>query len=296
MANKIIIWGHKYNGHTHGYIHSSYFKAFKSLGYETYWLDDADDVSNMNFDNSIFLTEGQVQNKIPLNKNSKYILHHVNNGKYIDNNLSFINLGNYLKSCNAGVSPNYDGFTVEKLGDLCFIDNDNKCLYQPWATDLLPNEIDINDAMKAQDNMKNIFYIGTQHDNHREINIFKEQCISNSFEFNILHNVKDEDNKRLTRESALSVDLRGPWHVECGYLPCRIFKNITYGRITGTNSKHVKEVFGDYVIYDENPNTLFNLLSDSEKNIDLLKIKDAMLFVKDKHTYYNRIQNILNVI
>ena len=69
MRNKkIIIWGHKNNGHTHGHIHSSYFKAFKYMGFETYWFDNNENVSGFNFDNSIFFTEDQVQSNIPLNK------------------------------------------------------------------------------------------------------------------------------------------------------------------------------------------------------------------------------------
>jgi ABC-type multidrug transport system ATPase subunit len=83
--------------------------------------------------------------------------------------------------------------------------------------------------------------------------------------------------------SLMSVDLRGPWHKECGYLPCRVFKNNSYGRITGTNSENVKKIFGDYVVYDENPNSLFDKLMynenlyeyisnySTEPNIDLIK-------------------------
>ena len=106
--NKIIIWGHKNNGHTHGHIHSSYFKAFKYMGYETYWFDDNEDVSGFNFDNCIFLTEDQAQHNIPLNKSSKYILHHTKLDKYIEHNLEYINLANYLKWCDDGIDNDGD--------------------------------------------------------------------------------------------------------------------------------------------------------------------------------------------
>ena len=73
---KVVIWGHKNNGHTHGHIHSSYFKVFKSMGYETYWFDDNENVSGFNFDGCIFLTEDQAQKNIPLNKTCKYMFPH----------------------------------------------------------------------------------------------------------------------------------------------------------------------------------------------------------------------------
>ena len=46
---KVIIWGHKLHSHTHSYIHNAYFTTFKKLGFETFWFDDKDDVSNFNF-------------------------------------------------------------------------------------------------------------------------------------------------------------------------------------------------------------------------------------------------------
>jgi len=63
---KVIIWGHKLHSHTHSYIHNAFYIAFKHMGYETYWFDDKDDVKKFDFSNSLFLTEGQVDKKIPL--------------------------------------------------------------------------------------------------------------------------------------------------------------------------------------------------------------------------------------
>ncbi len=83
---KVIIWGHKPNYyHTHGHIHSSYYKAFLNMGFDTYWFDNDDrkKLSNFNFDNSLFFTEGQVDQKIPLIQNASYVLHHCNNDKYL---------------------------------------------------------------------------------------------------------------------------------------------------------------------------------------------------------------------
>ena len=37
---KIIIWGYPTNAHTHFYTHEALYKAFKHLGYDTYWFHD----------------------------------------------------------------------------------------------------------------------------------------------------------------------------------------------------------------------------------------------------------------
>ena len=309
MKYKVIIWGHK-NHHTHRYIHASYYKAFQQLGYETYWFDNYDDVSGFNFDNCIFLTEGQVESNIPLNKSSKYILHHAFEkvDKYIQHGIDFINLGNYLRWCEDGISPyckteigvypkGLDGLEnpVEKIDICTFWDEKSKTLYQPWGTNLTPNEIDIDTAIKFVESQSDVYYIGTQHDNYNEINNFSSVVKNNGKNFKLI-NVTEEENYEYIRKSYLSVDFRSNWHITCGYLPCRIFKNISYGRITGTNSEHVKHIFGDYVIYDTDPNVLFEKLVKAEREMPIEKVKEAMQYIKDKHTYFNRVENLLKFI
>ena len=297
MKNKkFIVWGHKYNGHTHGYIHSSYFKAAKKMGLDAYWFDDKDDVSNFDFKNSIFLTEDQSQNKIPLLKNATYILHHCKTEKYEKNNINYINLANYLKWCDDGISAYHKENLVEKVNEFCFWDNKTKTIYQPWATDLTPDEIEINDAKKTNFNIQNSNYIGISHENSKNISIFNDIHKKNQKNVLLFSKKTNLENKQLINESFLSFDIRGDWHIECGYLPCRVFKNISYGRITGTNSENVKEKFGDYVIYDSNLENLYSKLIEKEKTCEIHNIQDGMRFIKENHTYINRIENLFKFI
>ena len=62
---KIVIWGHKLHSHTHSYIHYGYWRAADYLGHEVYWYDDNDNVYDIDFSNSIFITEHQVCKNIP---------------------------------------------------------------------------------------------------------------------------------------------------------------------------------------------------------------------------------------
>lgn len=297
MKRRVIIWGHKKNGHTHGYIHSSYFKAFQSMGYETYWFDDTDDVTGFNFDNCIFLTEDQAQHNIPLNKTSKYILHHTKLDKYINNGLDFINLANYLKWCDEGYDKCYnEGNKLEKVNECCFWDGKTKTIHQPWGTDLLPDEINLDNALKFNETETEIYYIGMSHENADNINKFANSVRNYGKNFTITRGQDDKGNMELIRKSFVSVDIRGDWHSECGYLPCRVFKNISYGRITGTNSENVKKVMGDHVIYDPNPETLFHKIIEAEKTMSIDDVKDAMNHVKTNHTYVNRVNNLLGLM
>ena len=92
------------------------------------------------------------------------------------------------------------------------------------------------------------------------------------------------------------MDLRGSWHIDCGYLPCRIFKNLSYGRITGTNSENVKIKLGDHVVFDSNLEILFEKLLESENTKSISDFQKTMSYIKDEHTFVNRINNILKFI
>ncbi len=101
--NKVIVWGHKLGdprlSNTFSFIHDSWNTTFSYMGYETLWLDNSDDISNINFDNCLFLTEGQVDQKIPLNNTSKYVLHNCDLSKYDSFISNCLNLQVYTKDC-----------------------------------------------------------------------------------------------------------------------------------------------------------------------------------------------------
>lgn len=286
---KVIIWGHKLHESTHSYVHSSYYKAFKLLGYETYWVDHNDDLSSIDLSNAIFLTEGSVSAGIPEVPTGKYIFHHVDSSRFNIPKENILNLGNYL--------PREE--VHEKVAELTYWDQSTKTLYQPWGTDLLPNQIDVNDYVKFNSSPRDLNYVAMLCDKElwwwvqefANILMDKNRC-----EFRIFtKQVSDEENKDLIRNSFLCPDFRNNWHLECGYIPCRIWKNISYGRIVGTNSPFIKRALGDYVVYAGTPETLYEKLMEAEIN-QSVNMKDAMTYVKDNHTFINRVQNILKFL
>ena len=55
---KIIVWGAKLDtGHTHGFIHEAIVRAAKSMGIDTYWLDNRDHVDPEFFNDALVITE-----------------------------------------------------------------------------------------------------------------------------------------------------------------------------------------------------------------------------------------------
>jgi hypothetical protein len=294
---KFIIWGHKLHESTHGYIHNSFKKTLDFLGYETYWIDHRDDISSIDFSDAVFIVERSRSHGMPFLKNCKYIAMSFTDEDFEKNEIPKENIIHHRHHCDIIDPDTFEHKNVEKIEELSYWNDENRILYQAWATDLLPFEIDHENPIKFNKNSKYLNYIAmlseetlwwaTQFASHISDNHGSEFTV-------YTQNASDEENKKLIQESLICPDFRGDWHLRCGYIPCRIFKNISYGRICGTNSPWVKQYFRDYVVFGGTPKTLYENLLDAEIN-QKVNMKEAMIYVKENHTYVNRIQNIVKL-
>lgn len=284
---KVIVWGHPLHSNTFSYINFSFYKAFKHLGYETYWLDNTPENSTcMDFNDCLFITESQVDSNIPKVKSSRYVLHNCDRSKYSEVIDRVKALQVYTNDV-IGRDERVDSYT--------YISKDGTCLYQPWATDLLPEEINIDSINQRRE--RTVYWVGTLGEgvfgNKREIDGFKKACEENGISFVQRHSVSDEDHRKLISSSYLAPQISGTWQVEKGLIPCRIFKNISYGQYGITNSEKVNEIFDGSLIFNLDTNALFY---DSERLKSSQNLRNLMQIVKDKHTYLNRIDRILSVL
>ncbi len=277
---KVIIWGHKLHSHTHSYIHYAFHRAFQHMGYETYWFDNTDDVSKFDFSNCIFLTEGQVDDKIPRRNDCKYILHNCNVAKHYE----------HIVKENILQIQVYYG--LEKVGNFTYYGA--RTLYMPWATDLLPHEFE----GPATNRGKNIFWVGTvgagKFGNIDQLSPFISTCALNGIGFLQRGGVSADENRALVAASYMAPAINGHWQVEKGYIPCRIFKNISYGQFGLTNNRAVQKLFHDQLIYADNGGDLFNLAKENLASETYeSRLIELMEIVKAEHTYINRIETIL---
>lgn len=294
--NKVIIWGHKLDGkHTHSWIHWAFARAFAYLKYETLWLDDYDNINGIDFSNSLFITEGQVDNNIPLRNDCRYILHNCSREKYkalFDLN-NCIELQVYTHKCRKG--------TVEKIAKCIYQNKNKKTIYMPWATDLLPHEIEANmKALSSIPKQKTIAWIGTIGDgefgNKPELNPFLDAATADGMTIVTKGSCRIDmkENNELVRTAYMAPAIVGSWQLKEGYIPCRIFKNISYGAAGITNSKAVYKLFNKHIIYNQDTQQLYY---DAKQRLDSMKLYEQLALmetVKTKHTYLNRIQHLFN--
>jgi hypothetical protein len=286
------------------------------------------------YENAIFITEGYADNNIPINNTSVYFVHNaINPEKYIykharlieirfnvieihDVNNNF-NLTDGTHENIVFLSPetkyekldsNKDlhiGIRGEKIKKMNY-----ECVYLYWATDLLPHEFNYDIQTEITKNVIN--YIASPC-NSINYNIFKKKCISNNIIWNHIDPwrtpISFEKNIQLMKQSILCPDFRpigtnqdiqkfgiknGKNHLEIGYLPCRVLKAISYGKIGITDSIHVKNILKEHVIYDKNMEVLFEIAIRERNNYE--KIVSAMKYIEENHTYVQRARDLIRAL
>lgn len=292
---KIVLWGWKTTENTYHYIHAAYMKAFKYLGAKVYWLDDQSDLSGLDFKNTLFFTEGQVDKNIPIREDCLYLLHNCYDDKYKplkEKGICFINqtfTDDVLK------------YKITKSEDGVYPDYEGKCIYFFWPTDLLPHEIEANKPSRVfNKESKIVNWVGTvgkgTFGNWDEIANFKRACFESNIKWFDGMGFSHTDNVRMIQDSYMAPTVTGTWQTTVGYVPCRAAKNISYGQALITSSPRVAAMFEDFAIFDQDSYKLFYTAKERLEKMSLADLHKQMDYVKEKHTYLSRIQSILNFI
>jgi hypothetical protein len=298
LNKKVFIYGHKLYHHTHSWIHYGFYRTFKYLGYETYWVDDSDDLNGFDLSDSIFLTEGQVCGRMPLRLDCIYFLHNTSKLECIK---KFINFQYYQKDC----------LKMEHVAHGIAVQND--CLFFPWGSPLLPHEFNIKDIEIKRDDR--IYYLGTvnnpdENGNYQPILDFARASNENNHpmyvgggyspgnvdpSLNLIRGwIKVEDEIDYLRSSYMAPALQGPNQLINFMIPCRLFKAISYGNDGLTTNPLAYEYFNQSVIYHPDAYQLY-YEAESRKN-EIERKKYLFNFVKERHTYVNNINALMHMI
>ena len=318
VFSQVVIWGYAPDekNHTHHHIHKGLYRAFKHLGYKVYWVHQQnmlDHETKQNIEivpDTLFIVEHQRQKNLPIRDDCYYLLHNFywdiekkwlkfNGWKY----KGFNDLAQKGRVVNLQVNRR-DFYTEDKefidKERFYYCDTKNHRLFLPWATDLMPDEIEENKTIvsKLLNKRKNkIWIVGTLVDSWKELQkIGRRRKIPVEVNGGFSQRVSDEANIRMVRESWFSPAVQRFDQVNPGYIPCRIFKNISYGVMGVTNSPHVNALFNNKLIYDQNLNGLYDkMLKWDEQELETKQniILELMDEVKLHHTYINRIGEII---
>lgn len=307
---RVIIWGHRprfvktrgiyqVKRHTHSYIHEGYFRAFAAMGFSTIWLDNFPSAKLDDFKSALVITEDQADESLPASPDASYVLHHSSKRKYHDVGAEVLNLANFTV---ADTRKTPDGTTVprslEELDEVTFYDSASRTLYQPWATDLLPSEISLDMAISPKRSTEHVHYVGTiGHDGIRSMmrNI-RYQSWKLQLRLKVHTNVDGTTAQALLCHSATAFDIRGNHHRNVGYIPCRIWKGLSYGLPMTSNSPLLESVFGDRINFKTFEGDFLESAVEHTLQSKRGQIVDNLSWIRSRHTFVNRARRILEVL
>ena len=296
--NKVVVWGLPIHSHTHSYIHDSFYNAFTAMGLETHWVTDTQQSIDGSFlDNSIVIACDVDCETLPSNSSAFYVLHNMDS--YIDSNPHFLQNDNWLMLQVYTNAILHQERSTEKLTAFTYWQEDNKTLYQPWATDLLPNEM-IYDPCPAPEINFAINWVGSltegEQGNVNQLQAYAQSAMSLfNLPVQVLRGLSRKESIITLRSSRQAPAILGQWQCDRHYVPCRIFKNISYGQPTFSNSEVIKEI-SDEFFFEPDCAKIAIRTEEYLKNRNFSLENDILNRIKTEHTYINRCQRILDMI
>lgn len=285
---KVIVWGfNKNDSDTFRHINETFYQTLKRLEIPCLWLEDK--VKNKQYVEKGDLVIGvNVQSShLPIETGAYYCLHNfdLTIAKKIDKK-HYLKLQVYTSSADTG---------TKKLGIARRFDSKHRILYQPWGTDLWPNNFYAPIRRKY---LPFTFWVGSiwQNEfgqgNEQQINELRNSLLKHKILLLHPNNVSDKNNVTLTRISRIAPAVAGTWQVNNNYLPCRMFKNISYGQLGITNVPKFKEIFEDRLLYNADIHTLVEAaLSITDRQwFDYLRYQQEV--VRNEYTYVNSLYYI----
>lgn len=181
----------------------------------------------------------------------------------------------------------------ESWGPVRRWDRHSRVLYQPWGTDLLADEF--MDPVFNPDSTV-VSFVGSVWDGNGQGNVneiirLRKAVEKRGLTFDHRAGVSDEHNAELVRASRFAPAVAGAWQVEHEYLPCRVFKNVSYGQLAVTNVPRFQELFGAdaYVSEDIEDLVDYALGLPEESWLDLVRAQQEV--AKD-YTYATSLEMI----
>ena len=290
---RIVIWGLKgvYNSFT--YIWNAYYNAFRRCngGEDTYWVADVAGNAAVIVPNTLIMVwEGACRN-LPIRDDCFYITHgEVPEFKDIKHRLCLMSYQ----------TMRYPQEGLIKLEEACYFYKPWNMLYQPWGTNLEPLEFQepiFNNKSEVVNWVGSVWSDSADPlgGNAKAIVSLVFALTKHKLKFIQKTGTSFEDNTKFVRESRIAPAVAGERHVLENYLPCRFFKNVSYGQLGFSNIDHFQVVYKDCVVVDSNIEKLVDKVMNI-KETEYIELVKAQQEITKKYTYKASIKRILNCI
>ena len=292
----VVVWGFadEYARQTegkaiasHAYIHAGYAKAFTALGFNTYWRDDAE-ASEVMPDNAIIFCMNCRADHLPYRPDLFYVGH----------NLEPKQTDRIDPSRRIGLQYLFKDCPGEPQGcDYVKWNATDRTLYMPWASDLLPSEIDYEVYM-PHSNV--VYWVGSVWNeagmgNEVEIGELRGALAKHNIELKVVRAL-DKDHAEYIRQSRFAPAMQGRWQIDKGYIPCRAFKNASYGQMVVTNNPAVRDLFEGHCVYGDTIPAMVDAAAAACCAGRRAMTLAGMKIVRGRHCYMHRVESLMKIV
>ena len=243
MSRRLVVWGGQSGDlASHRHIHSAFYETARKMGYNAIWVNDGPGYRD-------FITPGSLV--IAVDIWSSYLGDPVPGVDYCLHNFS----GDW-PFCQAIAPENLlrlQVWTNEACGEewspYRSFDREAQTLFQPWGSDILPEEfLEPSYSPYSQEvafigAVWSHIYNGKDLGNTEMIEQLKLLCADRALRLHHLTHVSNAEMIAATREARLAPAFAGNWQVEHNYLPCRAFKNPAYGVLAISNVPAIRDLY-----------------------------------------------------
>ncbi len=296
---KIVIWGLRKRWHTHRFIHAGFYHTLKKLDIPVVWVEDEKKnasiietgdlvISSEVYGRMVPKKETRADYALPIKNGVSYALH--NYQKMFTERIpaeAHLNFFVYEKTAEQ----------YEKISDAVFFDRAQRSLYQPWGTPLLPEEF----KKPIFSNVSRVFWVGSIWNNElNQGNLYEIEKLTQALkrrEMQFIHTrfIPDWLHVLLIRHSRLAPAIAGRYQVDIGYLPCRMFKNVSYGQLGFSNVQKFNDLFRDCAIYEPDIDRMVDRVV-SLSGPEYREIVSRQQEVCKRYTYVQYLRNIIRFL
>lgn len=287
---KIVIWGFRTHFHTHRYIHAAFYSNLKKLGASVVWVEDAARNRAVIHAGDLVIAMNMAARHVPYVAGAYYCLHNFDEGESTKKFLEYIDRAYVIR---LQVYKNSAELSDQKWDEVTYYDTRSRTLYQPWGTNLLAEEFKTPVVPRG----RLVFWVGSvwndalNQGNLREIEVLKTALSQRRLRFVQVRFVSGLLNTFFVRRSRLAPAIGGAWQVQQNYLPCRMFKNVSYGQLGFSNVQKFQDLFSSASIQGGSIDALVDkaLAVPPRVYADMVR---AQQVVVQRHTYLHKCLNI----
>ncbi len=284
----IIVWGlFNPSTSTQRHIHVHMHSVLKKIGCNVLWCENEIANNDMIPNGSLVLSSVECCDKIRYNKENWYVWFHragVVEGR------NFLQLRVYGDSEIGEDAVHWNKTTM--------FSKKNHILSQSYGTDLLPEEF-LPPIFNARSSIVNwvgsVWQDKNKHGNIEQIGELKQALQKFGLAFKVYHGICDEENIQRVRESRIAPAIGGKVQTKA-MLPCRVWKNISYGQLCITNLNKSVEIFEDGLIFDSNIEELIGKALSVPESEYIQRTRNQQEIVAKEHTYLNWFFNVLRAL